>query len=306
MRWRFREPARWAWSNAWPFSGGAWNQYVLLPALAARPARLPGWVRSWQLGPVSKLKIAQAVVTARSATLANGTEVGFGSEVFVGQVPRPRRGRCRALVLISSGRRSSFSACTTSGGALGVGLRLLGTDLGGLPHARDHHPARRRCAVRRRHAGSALAASSPGDLLFYESPVVGHVSMAIGRGLMIEAPNSRSEVRIVPIRRRLPRRAPVLLIRPACRTLSRSSCSRRSGCSTTMDICPRTATRATCCRSRSAGSRPSRRSGDGSCRPGSSAPRSASRSGASLSGTTGGTCSRSSSSASCSSAPPRA
>ena len=40
----------------------------------------------------------------------------------------------------------------------------------------------------------------PGDLLFYESPVVGHVSMAIGNGQMIEAPNSHSEVRIVPIR----------------------------------------------------------------------------------------------------------
>ena len=46
----------------------------------------------------------------------------------------------------------------------------------------------------------ALSRVLPGDLLFYESPVVGHVSMAIGRGLMIEAPNSRSEVRIVPIR----------------------------------------------------------------------------------------------------------
>jgi cell wall-associated NlpC family hydrolase len=40
----------------------------------------------------------------------------------------------------------------------------------------------------------------PGDLLFYEHPVVGHVAMYVGGGRMIEAPNSASEVRIVPIR----------------------------------------------------------------------------------------------------------
>jgi cell wall-associated NlpC family hydrolase len=40
----------------------------------------------------------------------------------------------------------------------------------------------------------------PGDLLFYERPVVGHVAMYIGGGRMIEAPNSRSEVRVVPVR----------------------------------------------------------------------------------------------------------
>jgi len=40
----------------------------------------------------------------------------------------------------------------------------------------------------------------PGDLLFYEHPVVGHVAMYVGDGRMIESPNSASEVRIVPVR----------------------------------------------------------------------------------------------------------
>jgi len=46
----------------------------------------------------------------------------------------------------------------------------------------------------------SLAKMQPGDLLFYEHPVVGHVAMYIGGGKMIEAPNSASEVRIVPVR----------------------------------------------------------------------------------------------------------
>jgi cell wall-associated NlpC family hydrolase len=46
----------------------------------------------------------------------------------------------------------------------------------------------------------SLAQLRPADLLFYEHPVVGHVAMYVGGGKMIEAPNSRSEVRIVPVR----------------------------------------------------------------------------------------------------------
>ena len=84
------------------------------------------------------------------------------------------------------------------------GLSAWGYDCSGLTWAvyRTHGITIPRDADAQFAAGTpvALARVLPGDLLFYESPVVGHVSMAIGGGMMIEAPNSRSEVRIVPIR----------------------------------------------------------------------------------------------------------
>ena len=46
----------------------------------------------------------------------------------------------------------------------------------------------------------ALRDVQPGDLLFYEHPVVGHVALYAGGGMMIESPNSASEVRLVPVR----------------------------------------------------------------------------------------------------------
>ena len=51
-------------------------------------------------------------------------------------------------------------------------------------------------------AGRAISLedAKPGDLIFYGTSFVHHVTMYVGRGQMIEAPNSASEVRIVPIR----------------------------------------------------------------------------------------------------------
>ena len=46
----------------------------------------------------------------------------------------------------------------------------------------------------------SLEDAKPGDLIFYGTSFVHHVTMVVGDGMMIEAPNSASEVRIVPIR----------------------------------------------------------------------------------------------------------
>ena len=157
----------------------------------------PGWVRSWQLGPAFA---APLVVTARSATLANGTEVGFATQVPRGAVPASAT---RPLP------HTRADLVRTAEQFLGLhylwgGLSAWGYDCSGLTWAvyRAHGITIPRDADAQFASGTpvSLAKMEPGDLLFYEHPVVGHVAMYIGGGKMIEAPNSASEVRIVPIR----------------------------------------------------------------------------------------------------------
>jgi len=157
----------------------------------------PGWVRSWQLGrPVS----ARLVVTARSARLSGGTQIGLGSQVPAGAVPAAAT---RTLP------RTRADLVKTAEQFVGLhylwgGLSPWGYDCSGLTWAvyRVHGITIPRDADAQFAAGRpvSLAQALPGDLLFYEHPVVGHVAMYIGGGRMIESPNSASEVRIVPVR----------------------------------------------------------------------------------------------------------
>jgi cell wall-associated NlpC family hydrolase len=157
----------------------------------------PGWVRTWQLGPVFA---APKVVTVRSARLENGTVVGFASQVPAGALPAADT---RTLP------RTRADLVRTAKQFLGLhylwgGLSAWGYDCSGLTWAvyRAHGITIPRDADAQFAAGTPvpLAKALPGDLLFYEHPVVGHVAMYLGGGMMIEAPNSRSEVRIVPVR----------------------------------------------------------------------------------------------------------
>jgi len=157
----------------------------------------PGWVRSWQLGPAFA---APLVVTVRSAKLANGTEVGFGTLVPRGAVPasatRPLP-HTRADLVRSAEQFLGLHY-------LWGGLSAWGYDCSGLTWAvyRAHGITIPRDADAQFASGTpvSLAKLQPGDLLFYEHPVVGHVAMYIGDGKMIESPNSASDVRIVPVR----------------------------------------------------------------------------------------------------------
>jgi cell wall-associated NlpC family hydrolase len=157
----------------------------------------PGWVRSWQLGPDFK---APLVVTTRTALLPDGDEIGLGSQVPAGTLPPAET---RPLP------RTRADLVRTAKQFLGLhylwgGLSVWGYDCSGLTWAvyRAHGITIPRDADAQFAAGTpvALQDAQPGDLLFYEHPVVGHVAMYIGHGLMIESPNSASEVRIVPVR----------------------------------------------------------------------------------------------------------
>ena len=157
----------------------------------------PGWVRSWQLGPAFA---APLVVTVRSAKLANGTEVGFATQVPRGALPAAatrRLPRTRADLVRSAEQFLGLHY-------LWGGLSAWGYDCSGLTWAvyRAHGITIPRDADAQFAAGTPVSLTKlrPGDLLFYEHPVVGHVTMYIGGGKMIEAPNSASEVRIVPVR----------------------------------------------------------------------------------------------------------
>jgi cell wall-associated NlpC family hydrolase len=157
----------------------------------------PGWVRTWQLGTAFR---APLVVTSKKAKLANGTVVGYGTQVPAGAVPTS------ATKALPHTRADLVRSAEQFLGLhyLWGGLSAWGYDCSGLTWAvyRTHGITIPRDADAQFAAGTpvSLAKMQPGDLLFYEHPIVGHVAMYIGGGKMIEAPNSASEVRVVPVR----------------------------------------------------------------------------------------------------------
>jgi cell wall-associated NlpC family hydrolase len=178
--------------------GPGWTKIAVPDQPSPLDARgYPGWVRTWQLGTAFK---APLVVTSRTATLANGTVVGYGTQVAAGAVP------ASATKALPHTRADLVRSAEQFLGLhyLWGGLSVWGYDCSGLTWAvyRTHGLTIPRDADAQFAAGTpvSLAKMRPGDLLFYEHPVVGHVSMYIGGGKMIESPNSASEVRIVPVR----------------------------------------------------------------------------------------------------------
>ena len=179
-------------------SRSGWTRIVVPDQPSPLDARgYPGWVRSWQLGAAFA---APMVVTARAAKLANGTEVGFATQVPASAVP------AAATRTLPHTRADLVRSAKMFLGLhyLWGGLSAWGYDCSGLTWAvyRAHGITIPRDADAQFAAGRPVSPAKmlPGDLLFYEHPVVGHVAMYVGGGKMIESPNSASEVRIVPVR----------------------------------------------------------------------------------------------------------
>ena len=173
----------------------------------------PGWVRSWQLGPALKPRLDSVIVSAATATLGNGIDVSFGT-----RLPLVRRAGSTVQVETPSGLSTLPAAAVaaappslvaTSQEFMGLhylwgGLSAWGYDCSGLTWAvyRAHGITIPRDADGQAAAGTPVAMSAlrPGDLIFYGVRFVHHVAMYAGGGKMIEAPNSASRVRLVPIR----------------------------------------------------------------------------------------------------------
>jgi cell wall-associated NlpC family hydrolase len=172
---------------------GSWTRIVIPDQPSPLDRRgYPGWVLTAQLRTSSP---GTGIVTV-AKTRVDGIEVGFGSEVPPGAATKPLP-RTRADLVRTAERFLGLHY-------LWGGLSAWGYDCSGLTWAvyRTHGITIPRDSEAQFTAGTpvTLAHAKPGDLIFYEGVPPGHVAMLIGGGKMIEAPNSKSAVRIVPVR----------------------------------------------------------------------------------------------------------
>ena len=166
------------------------------PAVAARPARLSGLGADVAARPALRRQPTAVTVTAPSARLTDGMQLSFATRL-------PSLGRKGGTVVVEvPGGTAAIPAAAVAalpvtrtdivrtaelflGPALSVGRPVLvghglfRPHLGGVPRPRDHDPAGRGRAVRRRPAGRARERAA-GDLIFYGVQHVHHVAMYLG------------------------------------------------------------------------------------------------------------------------------
>jgi len=205
---------------------------VVVPSQPSQKARggYPGWIPLRQLTARVPTRTAQvATVTSRTAWLlsddadhARIMEVSFGTRLHVvGQVghdvrvvtPRGavRRLADHAVVVRAPGAAAipptRLGLRRTARSFLGLhylwgGLSGFGLDCSGLTWLdyRVHGIRIPRDALPQSRRGRHTSRPAIGDLLFYASGgLVHHVSMYIGKGLMIHAPHTGATVQIVKV-----------------------------------------------------------------------------------------------------------
>lgn len=179
------------------------------------PRGYPGWLPLRQLRPALDDRGPYLVVRSRTGTLHVGSRtirVSYGTRLplIAGNRVRTPDG---AGVLSGGGAPlapSNASIIAQGERFLGThylwgGLSSWGFDCSGLiwDLYRAHGLTIPRDADPQMHHGTPVARSQlrPGDLLFFGSRnYADHVSIYVGRGLELEAPDSAHRVRIVPVR----------------------------------------------------------------------------------------------------------
>lgn len=200
---------------------GAWTKVVLPDQPSPKDRRgYPGWIRTAELTPGASngtnvvVTATTAPVTSRGRTVlaSYGTRlrvVRFSGSRTTVALPR------NAVGTVGS-KDVTAHPPTTAPAIVGdaqrfVGVRYLwggtsayGWDCSGLVHMvfRAHGITIPRDADAQATGGTPVArdALRPGDLVFYGVTHVHHVALYVGGGRMVEAPNSASSVRVVPLR----------------------------------------------------------------------------------------------------------
>jgi len=211
---------------------GAWA-YVVVPDQPTPKDRrgYPGWVPAAQIRAADafgrELQGPLAVVTRPTAwltiakqriELSYATRLPFvgqsGGDVLV-QTPQGQIGRLVDGDVATYGSANSIPRATgttiVAAARMFLGVRYLwggtsafGFDCSGLLELvfRAQGTLIPRDADAQASAGTPVAASrlQPGDLLFYGYPIVDHVALYVGHGMMIESPNSAASVWVTSMR----------------------------------------------------------------------------------------------------------
>jgi cell wall-associated NlpC family hydrolase len=180
------------------------------------PRGYPGWVPLRQLASGYSVEGAALVVRKQRATLrvaGRAIELSYGTRLPVVSGNRVRTPDGVGTLLVGAAaplEPTNASIIAEAKRFLGVrylwgGLSSWGFDCSGLVWTvyREHGLTIPRDADPQMHHGRVVARSSlrPGDLLFFGSPgYADHVTIYLGRGRQIEAPDSAHRVRISPVR----------------------------------------------------------------------------------------------------------
>jgi cell wall-associated NlpC family hydrolase len=205
---------------------GSWARVVVADQpTPLDPRGYPGWIPKRQLvhgvlpASTPTVTVVKATTWLRTGTGSRVLEASFGSTL-----QRTGRSGTDWLVRLPDGRtaRVPMSSAVTHPLAateasmvasarrflgldyLWAGTSGFGFDCSGLMHMlyRVHGIRIPRDSVDQARGGHAVARSAlrPGDLLFFATNgVVHHVGMYVGRGRMLHAPQTGSQVKVVPL-----------------------------------------------------------------------------------------------------------